>query len=35
LGRQTEFTAFWTKCLASMPLSTAMRLLHEEGRSVP
>lgn len=35
LGRQTEFTAFWTKCLASMPLSTAMRLLHEEGRFVP
>jgi hypothetical protein len=35
LGRHTEFTDFWTKCLASMPLSTVMRLIHEAGCSVP
>jgi hypothetical protein len=35
LGRHIKFTDFWMKCLASMPLSTAMRLLHEAGCSVP
>jgi hypothetical protein len=35
LGRYAEFTDFWTKCLASMPLSTAMRLLHDDRCSVP
>ena len=35
LGRHTEFADFWTKYLASMPLSMVMRLLHEEGRFVP
>ncbi len=35
LGRHTELIDFWTKCLASMPLSTVMRLLYEEGCSVP
>jgi len=35
LGRHTKFTVFWTQYLASMPLSTAMRLLHEAGCSVP
>ena len=35
LGRYTDFTAFWTKFFASMPLSMAMRIIHEAGRSVP
>jgi hypothetical protein len=35
LGRHTDFTAFWTKFFASMPLSMAMRIIHEAGRSVP
>lgn len=35
LGRHTEFTNFWAECLATMPLSKAMRLLHEAGCTVP
>ena len=35
LGRKAEFADFWTSCLASMPLSTVMRLFHDEGLPVP
>lgn len=35
LGRHDGFTDFWTNCLAFMPLSTVMRLLHEENVPVP
>ena len=35
LGRYDGFTKFWTACLAMSPLSSAMRLLHEEGIVVP
>lgn len=35
LGRHAGFTEFWTACLALRPLSSAMRLLHEEGVPVP
>lgn len=35
LGRHSGFTKFWTACLALRPLSSAMRLLHEEGVLVP
>jgi hypothetical protein len=35
LGRHAGFSEFWKTCLALHPLSSAMRLLHEEGVSVP
>lgn len=35
LGRHAGFTNFWTACLALRPLSSAMRLLHIEGLTVP
>ena len=35
LGRQAGFSEFWKACLALHPLSSAMRLLHEEGVCVP
>jgi hypothetical protein len=35
MGRHAGFSEFWSACLALRPLSTAMRLLHEDGVSVP
>lgn len=35
MGRHAEFSEFWRACLALHPLSTAMRLLHEDGVCVP
>lgn len=35
LGRHAGFIKFWTALLALRPLSSAMRLLHEEGVPVP
>lgn len=35
MGRHDGFTKFWTACLALRPLSSSMRLLHEEGLPVP
>jgi transposase-like protein len=35
LGRHAEFTGFWTNCLASIPLSTAMRILNDDSCTVP
>jgi hypothetical protein len=35
LGRHAGFNDFWTICLDSIPLSTVMRLIHEEGVLVP
>jgi hypothetical protein len=35
MGRHAGFTKFWTALLALRPLSSAMRLLNDEGVSVP
>lgn len=35
MGRHPGFTEFWKALLILRPLSSAMRLLHEEGVSVP
>ena len=35
MGRHAGFTKFWTALLAMRPLSSAMRLLNDEGVSVP
>lgn len=35
LGRHTGFTEFWKALFALRPLSSAMRLLHWEGVSIP
>ena len=35
IGRHAGFSGFWKACLDLRPLSSAMRLLHEEGVSVP
>jgi hypothetical protein len=35
MGRHDGFSAFWRGCLSLRPLSTVMRLLHEDGVCVP
>lgn len=35
LGRASDFTSFWSSCLAKMALSSAMCHLNAMGRSVP
>lgn len=35
LGRHAELTGFWTNCFASLPLSTAMRILNDDRCTVP
>jgi len=35
MGRHDGFSEFWRACLSLRPLSTVMRLLHEDGVCVP